>query len=84
MRFYSNLYLSEYGEAETAYNQFLEAGGSPNIYDSVSVAFVCEKLDKKSEAMAILENIKSYYGNLLNKNIIPFKSYRNWTKKWQP
>jgi TolB-like protein/Tfp pilus assembly protein PilF len=74
-RFWVHTYLNEYGQAETAYNQYVKIGGSPNIYDSVNVAFVYEKLDKKSEAIAILENIKSSYGNLLNKNTNEFICY---------
>ena len=60
--------LHEYKQAETAFNQLVEAGGSPFILDSVHVAYSYKKLGKKSEAMAILENINSSYGNLLNKN----------------
>jgi TolB-like protein/TPR repeat protein len=74
-RFWVHTYLNEYDQAEPAFNQFVATGGSPNMYDSVSVAFVYEKLGKKSEAIAILDNIISLHGNLLKTDTNWFRCY---------
>lgn len=59
LRLRVHTYLSEYGQAEMAYNQFVEAGGSPDIEDSVYISLVYKKLGKEREAISILENIRS-------------------------
>ena len=59
VKFYDQYIKREYDQADKYYNQFVNAGGSTNVWDRVNIAFVYKKLGKENEAKAIIDKILS-------------------------
>jgi tetratricopeptide (TPR) repeat protein len=68
LRFHNLLNRQEYGQAEMNFKEFLHDGGLPSLFDSIYVAYMYKKLDRESEAVTILERIRSLNEPNLNNN----------------
>jgi TolB-like protein len=67
-RFWNNIYLHKYDQAEASLNQLKESGGLTNVGDSIYLAYLDKKLGKENEANSILANIRSSYEPKLTDN----------------
>ncbi len=58
----------EYEKAELSYNQWVEVGGNPNVWDSVKLAFIYNGLGKEEEALSIMNKCQNVIEEIVAKN----------------
>lgn len=73
--FHANVYLGYYDKAEQYYNQLLDLGGRPVIWDSIYLGFMYRKLGREQDVDEILNSIHNYLENRLVKCRCDFVLY---------